>query len=159
MATTVRNNSRNSYRGSRVVSDNRSYVYGNAVRKGDLSEVRIRKVNSAAKSNREKLHHMNLGYVCFLVAALVSSAVILGNYIQLQAELTAKTTVVSSLEKQLNNLKLANDEEYNRITSSIDLEEIKSIAIGELGMVYAAEGQIVSYSNVSNDYMRQVAEN
>ena len=56
-------------------------------------------------------------------------------------------------------MKLANDEEYNRIISSIDLEEIKRIAIGELGMTYAQEGQIVLYVNEDNDYMRQVTGN
>ena len=56
-------------------------------------------------------------------------------------------------------MKLANDEEYSRITSSIDLEEIKRIAIGELGMTYAKEGQIITYDSVENDYMRQVSGN
>ena len=56
-------------------------------------------------------------------------------------------------------MKISNDEEYNRILSSINLEEIKRIAIAELGMVYAQEGQIIEYENESGDYMRQVTEN
>ena len=56
----------------------------------------------------------------------------------------------------MNTLKLSNDEEYSRITRSIDLEEIKRIAIGELGMTYAQEGQIVLYDNAGTDYMRSV---
>lgn len=52
---------------------------------------------------------------------------------------------------------MENDEEYNRINSNIDLEEIKRIAIGELGMTYAGEGQIITYSHVGNDYMRKVS--
>ena len=59
----------------------------------------------------------------------------------------------------MNRLKVANDEEYNRILSSINLEEIKRIAIMELGMVYAQEGQIIEYENESGDYMRQVTNN
>ena len=64
---------------------------------------------------------------------------------------------MAKLESRLNTLKLENDENYNRITSSIDLEEIKRVAIGELGMTYAREGQIITYSNAGNDYMRYVA--
>ena len=64
-------------------------------------------------------------------------------------------TEVSRMESELNSLKLANDEEYSRITSNINLEEIKRIAIGELGMTYAAEGQVIPYESNSNDYMRQ----
>ena len=101
---------------------------------------------------------MSLGYVVFLVAALCACAIVLINYVQLQAELTAKTAVVAELESDLNHLKLANDEEYNRIASSIDLEEIKRIAIGELGMTYAKEGQIITYTNNGTDYMRQASK-
>lgn len=59
-------------------------------------------------------------------------------------------------ESELNGLRLSNDEEYNRIISGINLEEIKRIAIGELGMSYAQEGQIIEYENAEGDYMRQV---
>ena len=70
-------------------------------------------------------------------------------------ELTTKITEVSRMESELNSLKLSNDEEYSRITSNINLEEIKRIAIGELGMTYATEGQVITYASSSNDYMRQ----
>jgi len=102
---------------------------------------------------------MNAGYMFFLAVAMCTAAWILVNYIQLQADLTNLTRSVAEKQSELNNLKLANDEEYNRIISSIDLEEIKRIAIGELGMTYAQEGQIVLYVNEDNDYMRQVTGN
>ena len=101
---------------------------------------------------------MNFGYVLFLVAAMCAATFVLIHYIQLQADLTQKTKVVAAKQVELNNLKLANDEEYNRVISSINLEEIKRIAIGELGMTYAQEGQIVTYANEKNDYMRQVTK-
>ncbi len=78
------------------------------------------------------------------------------NYIQLQSDLTTLTKTVADMESELNGLKLSNDEEYNRIISGIDLEEIKRVAIGELGMGYAEEGQIVEYENQEGDYMRRV---
>lgn len=166
MAQSVRNNRRTNTNGYSNAgryrnTSNGVYTYGNTARqldvKTEIHEQPRRRMSHEVRHNREKALHMNFGYVVFLLAAIAASAIILANYIQLQAELTNKTRVVSSMEKQLNNLKLANDEEYNRITSSIDLEEIKRIAIGELGMVYASEGQIVKYSNVSNDYMRSVS--
>ena len=81
---------------------------------------------------------------------------VLVNYIQLQSELTAMTKTVARRESELNQLKLANDEEYNRIISSINLEEVRRIAMGELGMVYAEEGQIITYEGNRSDYMRKV---
>lgn len=138
------------------------YVYGNTVRKvvpeRPFEEVPRRKPAPTVRKNREKARHMSFGYVLFLVAAMCTAALVLINYIQLQGELTQKTKEVAAKEVELNNLKISNDEEYNRIVNSIDLEEIKRIAIGEFGMTYAQEGQIVVYSNEKNDYMRQVGE-
>ena len=37
----------------------------------------------------------------------------------------------------------------------MDLEEIRRIAIGELGMQYAEEGQIINYSVDGSDYVKQ----
>ena len=135
------------------------YVYGNVVRKAEperrWEETPVRKPHPEVKKNREKVHHMNAGYVLFLTGALCMSAFVLVNFIQTQAELTTLTKIVANKESELNHLKRANDEEYNRITNSIDLEEIKRIAMGELGMVYAQEVQIITYESERNDYMRQ----
>ncbi len=140
---------------------NNIYAYDNTARKLDiqrqLEEQPKKQLSNETRKNRDKARHMSLGYVVFLAAALCACAFILINYIQLQSELTNKIKNVAKLESQLNNLKLENDENYNRITSSIDLEEIKKVAIGELGMTYAKEGQIITYSSSGNDYMRQVA--
>ena len=121
-------------------------------------EAPVREMPSVVRKNRDKAHHMNAGYVMFLAVALCMAAYILVNYIQLQARLTSLTRDVAAKKSELNVLTLSNDEEYNRIISGIDLEEVKRIAIGELGMVYAQEGQIVEYANVSSDYMRQVQD-
>lgn len=134
------------------------YVYGNTVRKlkPGWEQEPVRKQAPKVRKNREKAKHMSAGYVMFLAAALIASGLILVNFIQLQSQLTALTKTVAFRESELNQIKMANDEEYNRIISGIDLEEIKRIAIGELGMDYAEEGQIVPYENRSSDYMRQV---
>ena len=94
----------------------------------------------------------------FLVGALVVSAIVLMSYISLQSDVIIATRKVASLESELNNLKLSNDEDYARAASSVDLEQIRSVAIGELGMKYAKEGQIINVSGEGNDYVRQLAE-
>lgn len=138
------------------------YVHGSAALQPDirrqLEEPPKKHLSHEARKNREKAHHMSLGYVTFLMAALVTAGVVLVNYIQLQSELTNKVKHISRLESQLNTLKVSNDEEYNRILSSVDLEEIKRVAIGELGMTYAKEGQIITYCSTGNDYMRKVID-
>ena len=167
MSRKRKNNRRVSYDSGRYAEriETDSYVYGNAARKlepervwEEQEEVPVRKPHHEVRKNRDKARYMNAGYVMFLAAALCAAAVILVNYVQLQAELTNLTRSVASSESRLNRLKVANDEEYNRIVSSINLEEIKRIAIMELGMVYAQEGQIIEYETESGDYMRQVTD-
>ena len=137
---------------------NTPYIYDNTARdlqiRRQMEEPR-RQMSHETRKNREKARHMSIGYVTFLMGALIAYAFCLVNYIQMQSELTTKITEVSRMESELNSLKLSNDEEYSRITSNINLEEVKRIAIGELGMTYAAEGQVITYANSSNDYMRQ----
>lgn len=138
------------------------YIYDNLARQDFvrvLTEEPRQQISNEARKNREKAHHMNLGYVAFLVFALCAAGFILVNYLQIQSEITRTAEVIASMERELNDLKLGNDETLNRIESSIDMEEIKRIAIGELGMVYAGEGQIQSYTNEGNDYMRRVTGN
>lgn len=166
MAQTVRANTTRTNRAGNSRNTRREdavYVYGNTARQLDikrqLEEQPRKQLSHEVRKNRDKARHMNLGYVVFLMGALCACAFILVNYIQLQAELTNKVRNIALLESELNTKKLANDEEYSRITSSVDLEEIKRIAIGELGMTYAKEGQIITYTTEGNDYMRKVTEN
>ncbi len=138
------------------------YVQGNAVRKLDITKEIERqpqkKISNTARKNRERAKHMSAGYVLFLCVALMVTGIVLVKYIGLQSDITNSVQHISALEKQLNDLKLANDEEYSRITSSVNLEEIKRIAIQELGMQYADEGQIISFASEYNDYVKQMAD-
>lgn len=141
--------------------DNR-YVYGSAAPKININreiEQPKKTLSVSARRNREKAHHMSFGYVAFLVAALLVTGYFVMQYLQLQSKLTSEIKMISSMESKVNKMKMDNDEEYNRILNNVDLEEVKRVAIGELGMVYASEGQIVLYESVGNDYMRKVAAN
>ena len=140
-----------------------TYVDGNTVRKLNVTEefqnpTQPKKINHTVRKNREKALYMNLGYVLFLVAALASAAIILIGYIRIQAEITLSVENIAAMESELNDLRLTNDENYARAASSVDLDEIRSVAIGELGMRYAKEGQIINVSGEGNDYVRQLAD-
>ena len=137
-----------------------AYLEGSAAR--ELEEgmdvrnmPRKKRLSNRARKNRERASHMNLGYMLFLSAAMALVIVMLYGYLNLQADIQNRVESISAMESRYNNLKLANDEEYNRINSSIDLEQIKAVAIGELGMTYAREGQIVIVEDAGTDYVRQ----
>ena len=96
--------------------------------------------------------------VWFMAAAFLIVCVVLTGYVKLQSNITSHIKNISDLERQLNEMKLANDETYTKIMSSVDLEEIKRIAVSELGMKYAKEGQVVQYTGEGNDYVRQYSD-
>ena len=147
---------------SKVDRQTGAYIHGNAVRQMDvqrqLEEAPRRELHSVTRMNRDKAKHMSVGYVAFLSLALFVAGFVLIQYIQLQANITTKTEFITSQEKILNNMKVDNDEELSRINSRIDLEEIKRVAIGELGMVYPKEGQIITYEKVDYDYVRKLSD-
>ncbi len=101
---------------------------------------------------------MNVGYVLFLVAAMVMAGMVLTGYLTLQSDITNSIKNVARLESELNSMKLDNDERYSRINSDINLEEVRRVAIQELGMQYAKEGQIIIFNGEDNDYVRQTGD-
>lgn len=139
---------------------NNEYVYGNTVRKVDIdrelqSAPRRAQINES-KRRREKAQHMNISYVLFLTTALIIAGFVLVQYIQLQTELTNLFKQISNQEIELNNLRVRNEENYSRIISSVDMDEVKRVAIAELGMVYPKEGQVILYEDAGVDYVRKV---
>ena len=50
------------------------------------------------------------------------------------------------------------DNAYEEALSSVNMEDVKNIAVNDLGMTYADEGQIITYSNQDGDYIRQYTE-
>ena len=136
------------------------YVEGNTVRKLNVVEELHKplETNENNKKQHDKSLYMNLGYVVFLIGALAVAAMILMSYISIQSDIIISVRNIASLESELNNLRLSNDEDYARATSSVDLEEVRKVAIGELGMRYAKEGQIINVSGEGSDYVRQLAQ-
>lgn len=162
--STARANTSRQSTGSRNKSHNSSqnyqYIDGSAVRKVQTAPVRRASERAglqtrSVRKTKVKAVPMNKGYIAVAAVAFVIVCGVLMGYINLQSSITNYITNISKLESQLNEMKLANDETYTKIMSSVDLEEIKRIAVNELGMKYAKEGQVVEYTGEGNDYVRQ----
>jgi len=144
---------RDGYRGS--------YVYGSAALDDEHYEQRReRRRQSAAVPARREEHEQSASvfsvFLALFMMILLTVSVI--GYVQLMSNVTVTSNNISSLETQIKNLKTENDQKYEEITSSINLDEIKEVAINELGMKYADSDQIVTYNNDSDDYVHQVQE-
>jgi cell division protein FtsL len=139
-----------------------SYIEGNVVRDPKRATPRRQEGNSAqttrstnSRRNRERAARVDMKYVGFLcVAALITISACV-HFLRLQATSTAHLKRVTSLESQLSTLKMDNDAAYEQAVSSVDLEHVKDVAINEFGMIYADQGQIITYDSQDSDYVRQ----
>ncbi|MCL2717579.1 MAG: cell division protein FtsL [Lachnospiraceae bacterium] len=151
---------KNTYYADSIHGSTSRIIDGNTARKLKPAPRRIavvpKKKSTRHLKNRDKARYMNLGYVLFLVCALLISAFTLSNYIGLQSDITTSIKQIARLERELNNLRLANEENHSRITNNVDLDYIRQVAIQELGMIYAKEGQVIDFAGNNTDFVRQL---
>ncbi len=137
------------------------YNYGSTAPDWDVriavKEEPKRQLNPQIRRNREKASHMTLPFVMILSVLMVVCGFKMVGYISLQSGFTSTAGKISALEKQLESVRATNDENYANIIDSVDLNEVKRVAIEELGMVYAEESQIVIYEGNDHDYVKQYA--
>lgn len=137
----------------------RTQVQGNVVRQ--LYAVpeqpeRVRRPVEVSRRNRKpEKNTLSIPYSIFLAAACVLTLVIGSYYLQQQALSTSSQKKIASLEGTLADLKKENADDLNRIETSVNLEEIREIAINELGMVYATQDNVVLYDNIGQNYVSQ----
>ena len=148
------------YRNSYTAED--YYFDGNTVRKSlELIET-VRPLKKRKKQETELVeqpkthpHTLSLGFVLFLMLML---AVLMAGciyYLGLRNDLTEHQSRITELESELSSLRTKNDEEYDRIMGSVDMEEVKRIAMDDLGMTYPGADQVVGISGTGGDYVRQ----
>ncbi len=139
-----------------------AYITGAAARNIDVKRAleerpdfhTLKDYESEAK--KESKMCMSFLYIMFLTVALVVMGYVLVSYLKLQSEITKMVDDIAFYETTLNNLTLANDDEYSKMETAVDYDEIRKIAIEELGMVYASENQIITYTRENSDYVRQL---
>lgn len=138
-----------------------TYVSGNVVRKEAVvapKQVQQQKeVSQRVRTNRSKAMHMNRGYVTFLAVAAMVTLFACVQYLQLQSDITSRSKHITSLQQELSAAKEANTTKYNVIMNTMNLEEIRDIAMNEFGMVYANEDQIVKYQSPTGKTVTQYA--
>ena len=154
-----------------TTSANSRYISGTAVRKLETAPVRPERKQGPREVERpnERIERrpvkrvgrksqFSITYFMFLMCTMAFCGVVLVNYVSVRSEITARNEKITSLESTLNDMRLENDEDYSRIKNSVDLDAVKKKAIGKLGMTYATEGQIIYYSELDDDYVRQVSD-
>ena len=136
-----------------------AYVYGNVVRKEKTVAPNVtrepKEVSQQVRKNRSKATHMNKGYVIFLAVAAMVALFACVKYLQLQSEITSRSKQITSMQQDLADAKEANTTKYNAIMNTMNLEEIRDIAIRVYGMVYAEDDQIIKYKSPTGSAVTQ----
>lgn len=138
------------------------YVYGNTVTKPAYEPKRrieepeqSKPASRQVRKNRKKALHMSKGYVVFLAVMAVAALAVCVNYVQLQSQLTSRSKNITAMQEELSSMKEENNTKYNVIMDSVNLEDIRTRAMNELGMIYANKDQIVEYDNPTGDYVKK----
>lgn len=104
---------------------------------------------------RENTGVLSIPYCIFLAAACILTLMLGAHYLQQQALAASSQKKIASLEGELAELRKENADDLNRIETSVNLDEIREIAINELGMVYATQDNVVLYKNKNHNYVSQ----
>ena len=128
------------------------YVYGNVVTKPSYEPQRR---TSAPKRKKNVSRRVSQNRKTFLAVAAIFALILCVNYVQMQSRITSHSKEVSSLQKELADLKEQNNTKYNSVMDSVNLDEIREKAMNELGMVYATSDQVIEYDSPSGDYVKQ----
>jgi hypothetical protein len=141
------------------------YVYGNAVPKQEVAPKRTPKKSpepkaaARRKANRKKnAAGISPVYMAFLSGAAAVAVIICVGYLCLQADIANRSERVASLQEELADLNEQNTTAYNAAESSVNLEAVRERAIGEMGMVYVAEGNMVEYESPEEDSVVQFGD-
>ncbi len=157
MATQNRRNvQKNTYR----TNQNVTYMYGSAAPKYTAQPKRTQEHSVENNAHRKqavqvKSSPVNMPLFILSLVAFAAIGFMMIQYIRLSSDITVLASNITKLESQINTLKTENDEYHSRIMSSIDLDEVREIAIAELGMDYATKDQIITYDSQIDDYVEQ----
>lgn len=139
-----------------------TYLYGSAAPKLEptpqrrpLREEERRTAPQRKQKVQAKPYPVNMPLLVLSIVAFVALGAMMIQYIRLNSEITAITAANTKLESQISDLRAENDEYYGRIMNSVDLEKVREVAIMDLGMVYASEGQVITYDSHMDDYVEQ----
>ncbi len=145
-------------------NQNITYIHGSAAPKYETipqrrprkeAEKHTRQRTNAKPRVQAKPSPVNVPVLLLTLAAFAAIGVMMIQFISLSSEISAISGNISGLERELSALKAENDEYYSRIMSSVNLEDVREVAIMDLGMVYATQEQIITYDSKVDDYVQQ----
>lgn len=136
----------------------RKYSAEEEKRQRNLEKIRVKAEENArnsAQANAGINSGIDFASVVVLSLAIVCMVAIGLQYLVLSSQITEMNNEVSALNSSYNSIKSMNDEIYNSIDNSVDIGHVYEVAVGELGMVFPSDNQVVNYDYSEDGYVRQ----
>lgn len=150
-----------------------SYIDGNTARKRDFNSNYALQDYSAApdikrrqipeprrqvRKNPKALSGINKGSLLVLTMAIAVTLYFCIEFLMLQHEVSKMEKDIKTMERTLTIKRNENDAAYEQINMVYDLDYVYQIAVGELGMVYPNNNEVITYDKPDESYVRQYAD-
>ena len=104
---------------------------------------------------RTRVDVISLAYVITVAVACVFILACSVMYIHMKTDVVKLSKKTITLTAELEEAKQANHDLQDQIAASSNLEDIYKTATSELGMVEADQNQVIYYTPVDSEYVRQ----
>ena len=144
-----------------------AYVYGNVVEKQQVLPQRKQeqkrrtpetRTSRQVRKNRHRALSINPAYAGFLACAAIVAVLVCVCYLRLQSDIVNRSENITYLQEELAAITEANDTAMHVAEDSMNLEQVRAKAVGELGMVYAAQGRVVEYDAPVKESVKQYSD-
>ncbi len=111
-----------------------------------------RRVLARSKARAAKKKKLLRIWICIGVAAVVGISIL---HLASRGEVAKRTNEINRLRQELTEITEKNDAFEAEINNSIDYDAIRDTALNDYGMIYPADGQIITYDNGEEGYIKQ----
>lgn len=119
----------------------------------------VRKNRKIEKQDARAKGRINAGidfFAALLLGAALAAIVYFGlSYLTLSSQITEMKKSVKKLETSYSDMRSENDQAYGAVDASVDIGHVYDVAVGELGMVFPDDSQVVEYKYREEGYVRQ----
>ncbi|MBQ3967131.1 MAG: hypothetical protein II688_00395 [Lachnospiraceae bacterium] len=141
-------------------------IQGNAVRKA-LPEILPEQQPQRKRATKEEIEAaqreaneraFGIGSFILTMAAVAFVCFALFLYLGERGELHSHTKVIKTLNTELNEKTMLNDNRLTAIEAGIDYTDIYNRALNELGMTFPGKDQVLWFTSTESEYISQYEE-
>lgn len=125
----------------------------------DYERQRVQEPNTRVVEQPKKApklsHGIDFVSMVLLSVALVITMYLCYNYLQVQGNIVQLERDVSVMEQELDTMLAKNAALEDGLNAQIDWEQVYLTAVGELGMVYPNNNEVITYESVEKGHVIQ----